>query len=267
MPAQSFEVVVIDDGCEDDTLQRLGDFRPNRFSLQLIKQSNRGPAAARNAGIRASSAPIVIFIDDDCQPEPSCIEHLVARLETSDESVAGCGGPTVRETDSLVSRYIDTICVLRPQVDSGRVLYLITCNAAFRRSALTAVDGFCEAFYQAGGEDPDLCVRIGHLGFTFAVEDRAIVRHRHPSSLAGLFRMYQRYGNGLVVASELGRSMPSVSIPYPGYIFLRHFRWPGVSAAEALGFVVCEIVKNAGLMTALARARGREIMKCLKRAR
>jgi len=191
----------------------------------------------------------------------------VACLETSDQSVAGCGGPTVRGTDSLVSRYVDRIGVLCPQVDNGRVLYLITCNAAFRRSALTAVDGFCEAFYQAGGEDPDLCVRIAHLGFTFAVEDRAIVKHQHPSSLSGLFRMYQRYGNGLVVAFELGRTMPSVSIPYPGYIFLRHLRWPGVSAAEALGFIVCEIVKNAGLMTALARARGREIMKLLNSVR
>jgi glycosyltransferase involved in cell wall biosynthesis len=255
LPAHSFEVIVIDDGSEDDTVERLNIFRPAHFGLQCISQENSGPAAARNAGIRAASAPIVIFIDDDCRPHPAWAEGLVECLETSDPSVAGCGGLTVRLQDGLVSRYVDRIGVLCPQVDRGKVLYVITCNAAFRRSALTAVGGFCEDFTQAGGEDPDLCMRIAELGFTFAVQDQSIVMHSHPASLTGLFRMYARYGNGLVVTFSLGRTMPAVPAPYPGHIFLRHFSWPDTSLAESLGYFVCETVKNAGLISAFVKAR------------
>jgi len=260
MAAHSFEVIVVDDGCEDDTLQRLREFHPSHYSLQLISQANSGPASARNAGIRAARAPIVIFTDDDCRPQPPCIERLVECLDSSDDSVAGCGGLTVRGSESMVSRYLDRIGVLRPQVDSGRVLYVTTCNAAFRRSALDAVDGFCEAFLQAGGEDPDLCMRIADLGFRFLVQDQAIVVHRHPSSLAGLFRMYARYGKGLVVTYRLGRTMPAVPAPYPGYIYLRHFGWPDASLAEALGCLLCETVKNAGLVSAFVKARYESIL-------
>jgi len=255
MAAHSFEVIVVDDGCEDDTVQRLKHFRPSHFALRLISQSNRGPASARNAGIRAASAPIVIFTDDDCRPQPECLERLVQCLETSGDAVAGCGGLTVRASDSLVSRYLDRIGVLGPQADGGHVLYVTTCNAAFRRSALDAVGGFCEAFMQAGGEDPDLCMRIAELGFTFLVQDQAIVVHRHPCSLAGLFNMYARYGKGLVVTHRLGRTMPAVPAPYTGYIYLRHFSWPDASLAEALGCLLCETVKNAGLVSAFVKAR------------
>jgi glycosyltransferase involved in cell wall biosynthesis len=260
MAAHSFEVIVVDDGCEDDTLERLKQFRPSHFALQLISQSNSGPASARNAGIRVAHAPILIFFDDDCRPQPKCIERLVECLETSDDSVAGCGGLTVRGSQSMVSRYVDRIGVLRPQVDRGRVLYVTTCNAAFRRTVLDAVGGFCEDFRQAGGEDPDLCMRIAEQGFTFQVQDQAIVVHRHPSSLVGLFRMYARYGKGLVVTHRLGRTMPSVPAPYPGYIYIRHFSWPDASLFESLGCMLCETVKNAGLVSAFVKARCESIL-------
>jgi len=265
MPAQSFEVIVIDDGSTDDTAERLGNFLPSRYALQLIRQTNSGPASARNAGIRAASAPIVVFTDDDCLPGPESVELLVKSLEAADGSVAGCGGITIRTLDGLVGRYVDRIGVLLPQVDRGVVLYLITCNAAFRRSALMEVEGFCEEFVLAGGEDPDLCVRIAKLGYTFMFQDKAVVRHDHPSSLAGLFRMYSRYGSGLVVTYRLGRKMPSVAIPYPGYLYLRHFRWPGVSITESLGYVVCETVKNAGLISAFLKERCRLIVRRMAR--
>ena len=256
MPARSFEVIVVDDGSDDDTAVCLDGFLPSHYELQRIHQNNRGPAIARNAGIRAARAPIIVFIDDDCLPAPACLERLVESLEASDRRIAGCGGNSMRGVEGLVARYVDRIGVLRPQVDNnGKVLYLITCNAAFRRSALNEVGGFSEAFSWAGGEDPEICIRLAELGYTFTIQENAVVLHDHPSNFAGLFRMYARYGKGLVVFHQLGRTMPSATIPYPGYLFLRHFRWPGVSIIESMGYVLCETVKNAGLISALLKAR------------
>jgi len=255
MPAQSFEVIVVDDGSEDDTAERLAGFVSSSYGFQYIRQENQGPATARNEGIRVARAPIVVFFDDDCMPEPACLERLVGSLAASDDSVAGCGGNTVRNVESLVSRYVDRIGVLRPQAENSVVLYLITCNAAFRRSVLMEVNGFCGRFTCAGGEDPEICIRMAELGYTFMVREDAVVLHDHPSGFSALFRMYSRYGRGLCVFHELGRKMPSVTVPYPGYLFLRHFRWPGVSITESLGYVFCEAVKNAGLISALLKAR------------
>ena len=53
---------------------------------------NRGLAAARNTGIRAATAPVVAFLDDDCEPEPEWAREL---LDAYDDGVIGVGGDIV----------------------------------------------------------------------------------------------------------------------------------------------------------------------------
>ena len=247
MPTGSFDVVVVDDGSQDDTVEKLGGLLPTHYGLRVVTQKNSGPAAARNTGIREAGAPIVVFFDDDCQPHPDCVKKLVETLSTADKKLAGCGGVVVRQNDNLVGRYVDRIGVLCPPVNQGQVLYLVTCNAAFRRSVLNDVGGFCEEFVVAGGEDPDLCVQINLLGYELAVQDQAVVTHAHPDSLSALFRMYTRYGKGLVVACKLGRHTPTIPVPYPAYNFVRHLRWPDTSLSDSVGFLLCETVKVAAM--------------------
>jgi glycosyltransferase involved in cell wall biosynthesis len=250
----SFEVLVVNDGSKDDTLERLKSFHPAHYYLQVITQRNSGPSAARNAGVRLASAPIVLFTDDDCQPDPDWVEQLASTLSAADPAVAGCGGLAKRIQDNLIARYIDRIGVLCPQVDRGRVLYLITCNVAFRRPALLAVDGFCEDFVLAGGEDPDLCVRIAFLGYTFIVQPAAIVKHDHPATFRDLFKMYQRYAEGMMVTWNLGRSTPAVPDPYPGSKLIRHLRSPDLSFSDSIGFLACEIVKVMAIYSVRLKA-------------
>jgi glycosyltransferase involved in cell wall biosynthesis len=80
--ADQLEVVVVDDASPDDTpivLARLAEAAD--FTVRVIRQpENRGPAAARNAGWKASVAPIVAFTDDDCVPQPGWIDALVAAV-------------------------------------------------------------------------------------------------------------------------------------------------------------------------------------------
>src|SRR5687767_6564514 len=66
-----WEVVVVDDGSHDDTPARiagLSDRLP--FPLVYMRQPNRGPAAARNAGIRAARGRLQLFIGDDILAGP-----------------------------------------------------------------------------------------------------------------------------------------------------------------------------------------------------
>jgi glycosyltransferase involved in cell wall biosynthesis len=59
---QDFEIIVVDDGSRDATVQVVKSYGPR---IRLIQQDNRGPGAARNTGIRAANGNYVAFLDSD----------------------------------------------------------------------------------------------------------------------------------------------------------------------------------------------------------
>ena len=72
-----FEVVVAVDGSTDHTLQLLKGWKPQNFRLVYKCQANRGRAAIRNFGAKHAEGDLLIFLDDDMRPAPSCLAlHL-----------------------------------------------------------------------------------------------------------------------------------------------------------------------------------------------
>jgi glycosyltransferase involved in cell wall biosynthesis len=68
------EVVVVDDGSTDDTTLRLARLRPEFASpLVVLQQPNRGPSAARNAGIRVATGDYLYFLDADDRLLPGAL--------------------------------------------------------------------------------------------------------------------------------------------------------------------------------------------------
>ena len=242
-----FEVLVVNDGSTDETSARLQHFEPKSYALRVLEQSNGGPAAARNLGIRSARADLIAFLDDDCEPEAAWLETLVEHMQAAPAEVAGCGGLTRAAQDGLVPRYLDRIAVLCPRVDGDTVLYLITCNAIFRRAPLVAAGGFDEAYRVAGGEDPELCGRLRAAGHRFTIEPGARLRHRHPTNLRGLFRMYSRYGQGVAVARRNQHDWAEPARPYPGYAILRHISLTDGRLLDIPGFILCELTKMAAV--------------------
>jgi len=67
-PASRFEVLVIADGCTDDTAAVVRTV-PWRFPLRVVEQNpGRGPGAARNLGATEASGDLLVFLDDDIEP-------------------------------------------------------------------------------------------------------------------------------------------------------------------------------------------------------
>ena len=71
-PASGYEVIVVSDGCTDDTLELLGRFAPP-FTFRWLEQANQGAPAAQNLGVAAAKGDVILFLDDDCVCGPDVI--------------------------------------------------------------------------------------------------------------------------------------------------------------------------------------------------
>jgi GT2 family glycosyltransferase len=178
-----FEVVVVDDASPDNTVEVLeGLAATTALTLRVVRQPrNRGPATARNAGWRATTADCIAFTDDDCAPEAGWLDGLVRGLGHADIAQ----GRTVPDPDE-VDRLGPFSRTLSVGQEDG---FYQTCNVAYRRDVLERFGGFDEAFRFPAGEDTDLAWRARESGASTTFCADAVVRHAvRPSNLRGALR-------------------------------------------------------------------------------
>lgn len=98
------EVIVVNDGSTDNTLQILGDYRRSHESLVLIDQSNQGLSAARNAGLDAATGEYIFFLDSDDYLGPEEIELLAEAMDEGFDMAVG--GMTYIDADGNALRIV-----------------------------------------------------------------------------------------------------------------------------------------------------------------
>jgi GT2 family glycosyltransferase len=191
-----YEAVVVDDGSTDDTwtvLEHLAQASP--WLTVLRQMPNAGPAAARNVGWRASSAPLVAFTDDDCVPQPGWLRGLVGALEHA-EIVQGRTMPDPVDAHRI-GPFGRTIEVTQ------ELGYYQTCNMGYHRQALERVDGFDERFRRPSGEDTDLAWRLKERGAASAFAEDALVFHDvRPSDIKTHILDTWRWGDCVLTVRE-----------------------------------------------------------------
>jgi glycosyltransferase involved in cell wall biosynthesis len=181
-----YEVIVVDDGSTDGTreyLQGLGD------KVRFICQPNRGPGAARNAGVREARGKYVAFLDSDDLWLPWTLDIFARTIQEHGYSHI-IGGKYVEFTDGAelanikeeryqAAYFADYFASSRHSCPVGSG----TC--VLRREALTATN-FLEDRFNA--EDHDLILRMGTLpGFVQIVAPVTVAWRRHPASATGDF--------------------------------------------------------------------------------
>ncbi|MEU0738877.1 glycosyltransferase [Streptomyces sp. NPDC006134] len=170
------QIVLVDDrpepeadpGALEHPLGVLGDLRARTV---VLRSGGRGPAAARNTGIRAVTAPWTAFLDDDVQVGPHWCDQLVQDLtEAAPDTGAVQGVIAVplpgerRPTDWE-----------RGTAGLARARW-ITADMAYRTEALKQVGGFDERFTRAFREDADLALRVLGAGWRIR-QGRRTTRH------------------------------------------------------------------------------------------
>jgi glycosyltransferase involved in cell wall biosynthesis len=175
LPAQDFEVIVVDDASGEATMATLdAAVASGDLDLHVIRHpENRGRAMSREDGWRAARAPVVAFTDDDCVPAPDWLETgLAACAENAGAIVQGRTEPDPEEVDRL-GPFARTVRV--PDYDAA----FQTCNIFYPREVLESAGGFdTEAFGRVhGGEDSDLAWRAIKGGARAVFDERPLVRH------------------------------------------------------------------------------------------
>lgn len=101
---RSLEIICVDDGSTDGTLERLRRWREKDERLRIISQPNAGVSAARNAGLDAAEGKYVGFVDPDDRVEPEMFSRLLAEAEKNDADAVVCGYREFVERDGTVVR-------------------------------------------------------------------------------------------------------------------------------------------------------------------
>jgi glycosyltransferase involved in cell wall biosynthesis len=181
-----WEVVVADNGSRDGSMATAQSRADRDTRMRVLDASaRRGPAAARNAGVRAARGELLAFCDADDVVQPGWLQACVAALADADV-VAG-----IFDMATLNGRPLGaTVPAATSQL--GFLPAGLAANLAVRRQAFEAVGGFCEDLLV--GEDIDLSWRLQLEGFRFAVARDALVAKREPQRLGPLFRLGLAYG-------------------------------------------------------------------------
>jgi Glycosyl transferase family 2 len=176
---REYEVVVVDDGSTDDTQAVCAELATT-MNLRRIEIAHGGPAAAKNAGIDAAAAPLILLADDDDLAHPELLSvHSAAHAAEPDQRVCvlgfGTWDPALAVTPLM--HYLTDVGQLLssyPQIRDGQLLdfRFFWSGRISAKRALLVENRFSEDF--AWLEDVELGYRLSAIGLRVLFRSRAV---------------------------------------------------------------------------------------------
>jgi GT2 family glycosyltransferase len=195
---QPFEVVVVDNGSDDDSPEMvLKDYAENTiFRTEVIRNSeNRGFCAANNQGFAVSDSEFVALLNNDAEAEPAWLEKLASAFDGRPDVGMAASKILVHEDPRRIDKaghliYPDGQNRGRGsgELDQGQydrveeVLWPDGCAAMYRRAMLDEIGGFDEDFF-AYADDAELGLRARIAGWKCQYIPGAVVRHHRGATL------------------------------------------------------------------------------------
>lgn len=195
----NYEVVVVDDGSADCTVEKVLPYVAKGRVRLVAKAKNEGKAMALNDAIPCLHGEIVVVIDADSSPVPEMLCHIVPHFSSA-RVAAVTGNPRVMEKDTFLAKlqtieFTSIVSILRrAQRVWGRILTVSGVATAFRKSALVDVGLFSP---DMATEDIDMTWKLQKRYYDVRYEPEAVVWMRVPKHLRGLFKQRRRWALGL----------------------------------------------------------------------
>lgn len=183
-PRPDIELVVVDDGSEDDTEAYLASLADPRLAWRRLPVPS-GANRARNEGAALTSAPLIAFLDSDDAFCPGRIERLIAFFDANPDVACTIDGfMDVADRRQRLHRLPD------PTPDAERLRRLLLCHCVpltnstvtVRRSAFASIGGYDDGLYRH--QDREFLVRLGRqhrIAFGKAVD---VLKYREANSMS-----------------------------------------------------------------------------------
>lgn len=194
-PRPRMEVVVVANGCRDDTAEFLRGYRAP-FELQAVEQPDGGPAGGRNRGAKEAHGDLLVFLDDDVEPSPDLVRaHAEARAP--DTVVIGYLPPAYGRDRDLLRVGLRTwwerlFATLARPGHRFRYTDFVSGNFSIPATLFERVGGFTLGLRSR--DDYELAARLLPLGTRFVFSRAALGRHHDATDLDALCR--RKYWEG-----------------------------------------------------------------------
>ena len=255
------EVIVVDDGSADPATLAVLE-RVAAGGTRVLRQPNRGPAPARMAGLRATSAAYALPLDADDRLLPGALRLLRDVLDAHPDAVAAWGSARHFGGVDFVQRSL-------PSLDPWHVSYQnhLPLSALYRREPVLAIGGWQ---LDGGYEDWDLWMALAEAGYrgigvpvitgeyrvqpgrrlsdssSRHAERCARLRERHPR----LFAERRRHRRASPAPRLLKAALPVIDwLPL------------GPTPKRLLGGAACYLAYGAGVPTLAARVRAHQVRR------
>jgi len=194
VPAEQFEILVVDNGSTDGTAARIARWSELRPGLRRVDEPAAGVSRARNAGIAAARGELLAFIDDDAMAEPRWLALLLGAYDRFPRVGAACGRARLRLERRPPSWYggyseswysaMDFGPTARLLLDPNEVPWSL--NLSVRASLAREIGGFPEELGRVdgnlnSGEEFPFISGVRAAGFHVAYEPEAVVWHAVPA--------------------------------------------------------------------------------------
>jgi len=184
-PKELFEVIVIDGGSNDLTVERV-----KAHPVKLISHHLNAPESY-NYVLKSVENEVVGFIDSDAKVESQWLKKLIKHLENP--KVAGAGGNIETwNKNKLIPRCVGYELTYRYRRLPREVLKVATMNLIVKKKMIDEVGGFNESLPTQ--YDTDLGARIVRSGYKLIFDSSVTCYHFHRATLSAFFKQQFKYG-------------------------------------------------------------------------
>ena len=199
MDYPNYELIFINDGSRDNTLQIIRDWALQAEKIVVLTQENGGKASAMNLGLRYARGKYIVGIDGDSILDYNALAYMVQTLER-DETLGGLtGNPRVRNRSTVLGRlqvaeFSSIIGLIkRSQSVLGTLFTMSGVIMCLRRDMLRELGGWSENMMT---EDIDITWKAQTAGYNIAYEPRALCWVLMPETVHGLYKQRLRWAQG-----------------------------------------------------------------------